>query len=196
MYCIAFNGPPRSGKDSIANHIHDDFMATIAPTHRHALSLPLRIRAFQLLGIDYRHEIPSMVTHYEQVKDEQNPIFAGHGTMRQAMIHDSEQNLKPIYGQDIFAKMFLMRLGGSIHLPGLSLVADSGFQVETDTLVGAFRPENFLLVRVARPGYDWGDDSRSYVEAPNMLHVSNDSTIEAAVKYVMDVATSGLGWSL
>lgn len=187
MYCIGFNGPPRSGKDSSAKEIEYRFEQTVISTWTRSLSLPMRLVGFAMLGRPYS------VEEYEEVKDQPHDVFNGQ-TFRRFMIRYSEEFIKPAYGQEAWAKSLLSGLGTGIHLPGLCLIPDIGFQPETDCLVDAFGEDRFLLIHLYRKGYEWGTDSRGYVTAPNQLALQNSRLVTLA-NLVLSQARS-LGWDL
>ncbi len=47
------------------------------------------------------------------------------------------------------------------------VISDTGFAHEIEPLIKHYGPENFLLFRVHRKGYDFGQDSRSYITFQN-----------------------------
>lgn len=190
MKAIAFNGPPRVGKDTIANRIHEFYDLHITPTYRASLAKPLRLHVWNLL-----FDTPFDQATYERIKDD--PIHTLGMTFREAMIHYSEEYIKPTYGIGSLAQSQLLRLGTSIDLPGILLISDSGFQPETDVLVDGFGPDNFLMVQLTRDGKDWGNDSRGYVTAPLTLQVHHDEgKTDAAVRYILTHCADTLGWDI
>jgi hypothetical protein len=189
MYCIAFNGPPRVGKDTIADLLDHHFDLKITPGIRKSLATPLRLMVYAMLGRTFDAK------HYESEKDIPQPMFDGH-TIREMMIRASEEWIKPVYGQGALARMTVSSLGTSIHLPGVCLISDSGFQPETDVLVDAFGEDRFLMVQLEREGAEWGADSRGYVEAPHWIRIYNPRDQQAhVVQTVLDMCDD-LGWEL
>lgn len=195
MYCIAFNGPPRAGKDSIATRIQQYVDGThVLPTIQAPMSMPMRLRVYAFLGIPYTRE------HYEQWKDE--PLDALDGrTIRQFMIQDSEVGVKPFLGETAWALAAMNRLGlAAFLLPGLCLIPDAGFGAEQLHVQGRFGPNNYLLVRVLREGHDFTGDSRSYLESPgfvNTLDVVNEyGRLDHVAHFVLDHTRKVLDWDV
>ena len=191
MYCIGLNGPPRSGKDSIAKEIERHYDLSITPTTIKSLSMPMRLVAFAMLGRPYS------VEEYEAIKDEPHYVFNGE-TLREFMIRYSEEFAKPAYGKDIWGKALTASLGTSIHLPGICIVPDIGFIEETDHLIDAFGPDRFILIHVMRAGYEsWRNDSRGWVvPACQIVRVANPKDKLEVPRKVILSACEARGWDI
>jgi hypothetical protein len=116
------------------------------------------------------------VPGYEETK-EQHIDWLG-CSYRQWQIDYSEKFMKPLYGKDIFSRLFVER---NINKPSRAVVVpDSGFAEEAKPVADAFGLENTLLIRVHRPGCDFSKDSRSYISgiSPNEFDVDNDGSFE------------------
>lgn len=185
MYVIGLNGPPRSGKDTMADLLIrelDD--KTTQPVIRIPLSMPMRQMTFGALGMSYS------VQTYERIKDQ--PIAALNGsTLRQFMIDVSEKFMKPTYGQRIWLRLLvealpLVRQSG----PGILIIPDIGFQHEIDFLSEYFGPHNVALIQMRREGHTFQGDSREYVESPNQftftIHNNHDmENLTAAASHII-----------
>ena len=171
MYCIALNGPPRVGKDSVATRIEQLLYGATIPTLQLSMSMPMRLRAFQFLGWTYSRE------KYEEMKDVEIVELGGH-TLRQFMIHDSENCVKPFCGEIAWAVAAIASLGKeAMFMPGICFVPDAGFAAEQLHMQRRFGPDNYLLVRLHRDGLDFSGDSRSYLPDEgfaNTLDVQNE----------------------
>ena len=160
MQVVIFNGPPRSGKDTVSRMLveHMDSRVT-TPILEESLSMPMRHSMFGLLGLSYSDSL------YESLKPTTIPGLGVTG--RQHMIDISEKFLKPVYGQDVMARLFADRVHG---FPGVVLVRDGGFQIEVEYIVKLFGPANVYVVRVHREGCDFTNDSREWVSHPKSSH--------------------------
>lgn len=195
MYCIGFNGPPRSGKDTIARILHEEMEGAWGTfcqgiSLKRSLSMPMRLVGFAMLGIPYSDEV------YEHIKDEPHDVFNGE-TLRRFMIRYSEEFVKPAYGKAVWGRALISGIKQTLGLevPGLLLIPDIGFQEETDELIGAFGPDNFLLAQLTREGTDWSLDSRGYVAAPNTFRWTNrNGEAEVLAADVITYAERMLGW--
>lgn len=172
MYIVGFNGPPRSGKDTLAEMLaqHMDSAGVTIPVFTLPLSLPLREIAFTMAGLKYSQ------VHYEDFKTTHFPMFGKTG--RQLMIDVSESFLKPVYGQDIMAKLLYDRIPLDLAMSSVLLVPDCGFQVETEYLGNTVGAENFFLARVRRTGCDFSNDSRGWVNHRFDVDIPNGGTLE------------------
>lgn len=174
MYIVGFNGPPESGKDTLAQMVvdHMDSHGVTLPIRVESLSLPLRKIAYAMLdfGTDYEldgeHYATFKQTHYQQLDR----------TGRQLMIDVSERFLKPTYGIEVMAKLLLERNEG---YPGVLMIRDCGFQCEVNPLEEAVGKENLYMVQCHRPGKDFSNDSREWVWTSGKMHqVYNDSDLD------------------
>ena len=156
MYFVVFNGPPRAGKDTLSRMLIEHMDSRIkAPAIEESLSMPMRGSMFGLLGMDYSDEL------YESLKPTIIPAL--NVTGRQHMIDISEKFLKPVYGENIMARLLLDRVHG---FPGVVLIRDGGFQVEVNELIRAVGERNVYIVRVHRNHCDFSNDSREWVHHP------------------------------
>jgi len=192
MYIVIFNGPPRSGKDTLSRLLveHMDSRIT-APVLEESLSMPMRHAMFGLLGLTYSDEL------YETLKPTIVPGLRVTG--RQLMIDISESFLKPCYGQSVMARLLFDRIH---EFPGLVLVRDGGFQIEVDTLSEFIGAENVYVVRVSRDGCDFSNDSREDVYHRNsigeMTVANNGSLADLATEAgrIYGRLVNQLGWKL
>src|SRR3546814_8026348 len=103
MYIVGFNGPPRSGKDTLAEMLanHMDKHQVTLPVKFESLSLPLRHIAHAVVGRTYEE------SGYEAFKEEWFDLLQSDG--RHLMIDSSESFLKQCYGQDVMARLLIQR---------------------------------------------------------------------------------------
>lgn len=150
---ILLNGPPQAGKDTAAQAI-----ATAWPHARvDRFAGPLKAATHTLFGLDPNPDA------FETVKNLPCEEFGGL-TPRAAYIIMSERAIKPAFGVDFFGNALVRRLAGA----ALAVVPDSGFEAEAEPVISHFGPANVLLLRVHRPGFDFRQDSRSYIEIPGV----------------------------
>lgn len=192
MYLVGFNGPPRSGKDTMARMLAEYMDSRITlPVREVSLSTPLRKIAYAMVGWTGR---PLEGPVYEQFKTEWFSQFDRTG--RQLMIDVSESFLKPCYGQAVMADMLLGELKG---FTGVALIRDCGFQIEADHLAKLLGNRKLYVARVHRAGCDFSKDSRQWVnhhfEQDYLNHGSlHDLQTEAARLYGRLV--NQMGWKL
>lgn len=199
QYIIGLNGPPKSGKDTIAAAMRDhlDPRCNIPVVIDH-LARPMRQMAMSLTGND-----PTDFALYNSIKDTPQKLLrraltGGLDSIRQLMIAMSEEFIKPVYGQDFWArKMLLSHQWLDEGMPGVLIVPDIGFPAEVGVFDDMFPGVKTLIVQVDRPGATWVGDSRVPCEGMrNTAHIFNDRTPEWAAEWVWDHAIRHLGWNL
>lgn len=146
---IFLNGPPRAGKDTVGNTL--SFQG--AYPLKQAETLKQGVHA--LLGIPRAHDA------YENCKDEPHASFFGM-TPRQAYIHFSEEVMKPLFGDDVFGKILLRKMW--MAESKLYVITDSGFREECVPIVEHYGAESCEVWQVYRPGCDFSNDSRGWLD--------------------------------
>ena len=162
MKIILLNGPPSSGKDHAAKVIRNRFFKIVNhPFFRwEKMSFPHKMAFARMTGTDIDSDGNNIT--YETKKTEVIPWLGV--SYRQWQIDFSERFMKPLYGEDIFARMFLMRNLTWLDDPNwLCVVSDCGFETEACTIHAAMPHNDVLLIRLFRDGYDFTGDSRNYI---------------------------------
>lgn len=150
--CVAFNGPPGIGKDTLADMILQGACGAI---HRGTLATMIREMAAKHYNMP---EFP-WISSDRETKDKHYPGFPqGVSTPRQALIHFSERIIKPNHGADYFAERFATEMKGH----RFSMMTDLGFDVEAHCLADVV--EFIVIVQLHHPDFDFSKDSRSYVD--------------------------------
>jgi tRNA uridine 5-carbamoylmethylation protein Kti12 len=188
VYIIGMNGPPRSGKDTIAHGL----AAVIEDRHGTqpqllALSQPMRDTVFAMMGMQYDHPF------YEAWKDRQIEALNG-SSIRQAMIALSEEHIKPRYGNDFWNHSLMNRIWSDVKVV---IITDYGFQFEPEFFENKVNHKNHAVVQLNRNGRSYDGDSRSYVRAANLLPVPNHGTLDdipVAVNRIYTWLTRQLQW--
>lgn len=195
MFIVGFNGPPESGKDTVAEYLadHMDRQGVTLPVRMESLSLPLRKIAYAM--VDWQGELDG--ENYAQFKSTHFGLLGKDG--RQLMIDVSEKFLKPTYGIEVMAKLLLERNEG-FH--GVLLIRDMGFQIEVNPLEKAVGPGNICIVQVHRNGKTFENDSREWVRASwdsrNMAiaNISNLNHLATEAGRVYGRLVNQMGWVL
>lgn len=182
MYVVGFNGPPKSGKDSIAQAVRTmiDLEFDI-PTFTDSIIRPMREAVMSLAGHD-----PRDYTLYNQIKDKPAAAFNG-DTIRHVMIQMSENFMRKKYGKSCYVRTLIHANKVTVENPGIIFVPDIGFEEEIKEFTLTVGEIRFINFHVHRPDHGWGHDSRRYCSGeaePIILH--NDSTVMAAAEVVLD----------
>jgi hypothetical protein len=146
MKVIFLNGPPGSGKDSIADLLENWYSADRQDFKAHLVFL-----AVQVSGVGYFN------FESRSLKDIPHKDLNGL-TPRQFLIKVSEEWVKPFFGPDYFGKRALGDVWESSA--DICIFPDSGFAEEALPIIRAIGPENCLYIKVLREGTSWAGDSR------------------------------------
>lgn len=153
-FVVFLNGPPGSGKNLAAATVMRHFNA-----RHYKMAAPLKKTLAAMFNI-----APDMATELFEtpLKEEPCELFNGM-TPRQALIDLSENYMKPTFGEDVFGRIAVR----SLPLPcaaRLTVISDSGFEVEAVPLVKRFGARNCALIQIIRDQCTFDGDSRSYIE--------------------------------
>lgn len=191
QYIVGFNGPPKSGKDTVANMLRFlmDQECEI-PTHLDHLARPMRQMAMSLVGLN-----PEDFQLYNEVKDAPQALLrlaakGDNDSLRKLMIATSEDFIKPKYGQDFWGRKLIddhkwIQQG----YPGVLIVPDIGFPAEVnafDSMRDKVPALHTLIVQLDRPNVGWAGDSRVQCEGINTINVVNASEPIDAARIVLD----------
>lgn len=186
-FVVLLNGPPRVGKDTAAEALltlKDDKGAPVFARQGFADELKdMTHRLYGVLGVPF--------DHFEPYKDMASYSFHGISP-RRAYIAVSENLMKPLYGPQVFGELWLRRWARlNSGFPG-AVVPDSGFAKEAEVLIDAVGVDNVLLVRLARDGTSYVNDSRSYVDLPAVQTVTlkNEGSIADFQRLARNLVTS------
>lgn len=185
MRFLLMNGPPRSGKRELAKRVVAAFQRlhgqeSAAMLH---LATPLKEAAHAMM-MGYR----AHADYFEARKFE--PCAELDGLIpRKLYIALAEKVIRPMLGQDYYAKLLVRRVQANDAKIGrkLIVVEDVGFNVECTAIAAAF--PQCRVVRMHRLACNFLDDSRSYVEVPLPTQdVQNDGPLEALDKVAEELA--------
>lgn len=201
MYIVGFSGPPKSGKDSIAQACCDILDRHYPDCEAYKLSLaePMRWAGMNLLDVETED-----ADLYSELKSQPQGLFQRpveshyeYDNLRQFMIAYSENFIKPRYGHDFWARQLMTRTY-CFDNPGRSIIfiPDFGFKSEVDYFEVTPGRENVVTVQLTRPDCDFSIDSRSYVGGKHIIPITNTATIEWAAQEIIARLTESMGWSL
>jgi hypothetical protein len=162
---ILLNGPPHSGKDTVAKMVIDNLSDSEYLVSHEKFSAPLKEAFAAMMEGDINNFV---VEHYEDHKEEVVPCLGV--SFRQWQIDFSEKFMKPLYGNDIFGRLLVQRINDSrldADDDWIFVISDCGFQIEVDHILKSIPKEDIFLIRLHREGTSFDGDSRSYVAAPN-----------------------------
>lgn len=156
MRIILFNGPSGVGKDTAVRALFRKFGPIIKPEK---LSLPAKLALAAICNytLDTFGDIVELPDPESKLVPQ--PRLAGMSA-RQWQIDFCESFMKPKYGNNIFARLFLSRLD-NYNSDAIVAVSDCGFSVEADTVRNSKHITQ--LIQLHRGGRDFTSDSREFV---------------------------------
>jgi hypothetical protein len=173
MNIILLNGPPRAGKDTVA-----DILSRTFSYEKKSFALPLKraIASFFNKDLDW----------LEDNKD--NPI-SNPTTYRDLLIGLSEDVIKPKLGPEFFGKLLADEVSDSAARN--FVITDCGFTEEVCAFISQLRPQYHIeLWRITRPGCDFTNDSREFIEplpSHPFQHIHNDGSLTSLYLQVVSL---------
>lgn len=167
---IILNGPPSSGKDTLADILICELEAR-SPGQVHHLRFKDELYAATAehygVSLDY---LMKVATDTELKELPREPL--GNISPREALIHVSENIIKPQYGDGYFGSQLAKRILSmhNRHVYGWHLrsdlyfvISDSGFYEELYALLNS-RIDTMVFVKLGREGTSFKNDSRKYLD--------------------------------
>ncbi|GAA4647905.1 hypothetical protein GCM10023116_01670 [Kistimonas scapharcae] len=180
MKIILLNGPPRCGKDTLAELFIRCFGAAHASFKKRLIEITLCIYGVSREQWDQWYE------------DKEVPRSALDGkSCRGALIYVSEEVVKLKFGDDYFGKAAAQE--SLNHLRDgydYTIFSDSGFPEEAIPLCNLVGPENVMVVRMHRGGTDFSNDSRRYLQPSDLpegvrfMELENNNHIEETIGFL------------
>ena len=147
---VIFNGPPASGKDEAASLYKEQFGFG---------NLSFKYQLFKETIAHFGVDKEWFMEGYNDRQIKERKEFAlGDRSRREAMIHVSEDIIKPRNGKSFFGWKVSQEIEEGIHYA----VADGGFVEELVPLIEKVGEENIIVVQITREGHDFSTDSRRY----------------------------------
>lgn len=170
---ILFNGPPGTGKDCAA-----DYFKELGFKH-----LSFKYQLFKETIKYFKCDEEWFMRGYNNRSEKEMPSSVlGGFSRREAMIHVSEEIIKPKRGLDYFGKL----VADEIDVEKDYVISDGGFVHELLPVVEKVGTENFILVQLTRNGHDYSTDSRRYFQGVSLIHeyvLGNETPVDD--KYVL-----------
>jgi hypothetical protein len=169
MKIILLNGPPSSGKDTGCFAAFQHIKSQGGLPYVLRMSHPIK-EAFGGMTGERIDQFGNNMSR-EGRKEE---IISWLGcSYRQWQIDFSERFMKPLYGDNVFARIWLHR-AAQLAPDTVMIVPDCGFKIELQTLIHAaqspkyknFTLDDLFLIRLYRKGFDFSRDSREHVKPP------------------------------
>ena len=178
---VIFNGPPASGKDEAASLYKEKYGFG---------NLSFKYQLFKETIKHFDVDERWFMEGYNNRELKEKKEFALNDmSRREAMIHVSENIIKPKKGLDYFGRSVADEIFEDNHYA----LADGGFVEELEPIVKKVGRENVIIVQLTREGCDYSTDSRKYFNG-NLIkeytvNMSTDIDKAYVLKEEMDVST-------
>ena len=147
---VIFNGPPASGKDEAASLYKEKYGFG---------NLSFKYQLFKETIKHFDVDKRWFMEGYNDRDQKEKKEFALQGmSRREAMIHVSEDIIKPKKGLDYFGRS----VAEEIEEENNYALADGGFVEELEPIIEKVGAENIVIVQLTREGHDYSSDSRKY----------------------------------
>ena len=147
---VIFNGPPGSGKDEAASYYKENFGFG---------NLSFKYQLFKETIAHFGVDRDWFMEGYEdRSSKERNEVVLGDRSRREALIHVSEDIIKPTKGKAYFGEQVAAEIEDNNHYA----IADGGFVEELAPLIERVGAENIVIVQLTREGHDYSSYSRRY----------------------------------
>jgi hypothetical protein len=148
---LIFNGPPGSGKDEACGFLR------VNHGYRHIqFKDQLFIDTTEFFGVS----LTWFMKDYDNRELKEKPYEQLNGmSKRQALIHVSENVIKPKYGSDYFG----IKAAERIDLASSYCFSDGGFLEEITPVINTVGQDNLCIVQLYRAGCSFHSDSRNYI---------------------------------
>lgn len=167
-----FNGPPGAGKDE----------ACIFFKEKGFKHLSFKYELFKQVFLYFNIDKEWFMNGYDNRETKEQPEERLQGmSRRQAMIHVSEDIIKPKYGKEFFGQ----QLASQLKQEEYYCVSDGGFSEELHPIINTIGAENILIVQLGRNGYDFSSDSRRYFDGELVEEYILENKSEFPEKYTI-----------
>lgn len=148
---IIFNGPPSTGKDEACNYLKKEKNFTHVEFKD---ALFTETCKYFSVSKDW-----FMENYNDRSVKERKEVVLGDRSRREALIHVSENIIKPKYGKEFFGQKVSENLNDNVEY----CFSDGGFKEELFPIINKVGAENICLVQLTRKGCDFSTDSRRYL---------------------------------
>ena len=148
---IVFNGPPGSGKDEACLFFEKKGFIHLSFKEQ------LFIETIKYFGVSKEW----FMAGYNVRSEKEKPVNELNGmSRRDAMIHVSENIIKPKHGKDYFGAVTAKNLKPYEDY----CFSDGGFREEIEPIINTVGAEELCVVQLTRDGCDFSSDSRRYLD--------------------------------
>ena len=169
---VIFNGPPGSGKDEATSYFCDRGFRHLSFKHVLYEETCKYFKVTKAWFMDGYHD--------RAVKEKSVDALKGM-SRRSAMIHVSENVIKPKYGPAYFGE----QVANQIDADKNYAISDGGFVEELRPIINKVGEQNIILVQIAREGCCYSTDSRRYFNGDLRYEYISESNAGFDDQYVL-----------
>jgi hypothetical protein len=170
---VIFNGPPGSGKDEAAGWFKRRGFAHLSFKHY----------LFRETIAEFGVDTIWFMDGYNNRDIKETPETELRGmSRREAMIHTSEDVIKPKYGKSYFGQ----KVASQVDIDEEYVISDGGFIEELEPLIEKIGVENIILVQLVREGCSYSTDSRRYFNGYVVEEIVNGYKSEFESNYLLN----------
>ena len=149
---VLFNAPPNAGKDFAADYFKNKYGF-----------YPASMKKFLYTATKLFYELTDadMDMFVNRVLKDKPTTRLGGKSPREALIHVSENVMKPLFGKHIFGSIVVADIAECNNIT----FSDCGFVEEAIHLIDSYPMATFHLVEISADGCTFEGDSRSYIYA-------------------------------
>jgi hypothetical protein len=178
---VIFNGPPGTGKDEAAAFFS---------------------RRFGFKHLSFKHQLfKETIKHFgvgrewfmsgynDRARKEVKELDLKGHSRRTAMIHVSEDIIKPTKGNDYFGRMVAQEIEEGEHYA----ISDGGFVEELNPIIEKVGQNNIAIVQLTRQGCSFKNDSRRYFNGkftPESNEIIINYETEVENDFILDMPAS------
>lgn len=181
MYVILLNGPPGSGKDTIGYELCYTLESLGYVSDMHKFASPIKDALTSFFDLE-----PYVIEEDRDINIPDTDV-----TYRKALISLSQNWAKPLFGDDIFAKIAAGLVCRYYSINDFIIITDCGFLEEATSFMANLKCRG-MLVRIHREGTSYEGDSRSYLSGTSTdsidieIDLNNNTTPEDAATVIIE----------
>jgi len=156
--CVVLNGPPNSGKDTLANLLVDSH-----GFNKHQMKDKLYAETAKHFDVEL--SVLKVFADNREIKETQLDMLNGMSP-REALIHVSQNIIKPRYGKDYFGNFAAYAC--SENNSQKAVFSDGGFPEEIEPLLTVF--SRVVIFHLHKENASFTGDSRDYVTGFSDTH--------------------------
>ena len=167
---LILNGPPACGKDTISTLIHRHAVLNKAAFGELPMRINFKDHLFLVTALMFHVSHKKLISDNQNRRDLKDAPYFTHPkdgrvmTLREGLIHVSEEVIKPVFGRDYFGKQAGKSASELLKHFNTVIFADGGFPDEFVGMTSLLADGTEVhVVRLHRDGCSFEGDSRAFL---------------------------------